>query len=269
MTDPVAYLAGVVAGDGYISHRCLGLHVADYDFALAFADAITAAFGRPVEPKQEGRYWRTRVFGTGTFDHLLTYAAETDEQRASWLRGFFDAEGNVNLTPKPATGTRSYDRRVSFYNTDQQILATATAYLTALGLPSRCRSTRPSQGHYGAKTVFEIVVTASQANFARFAAVIGSSIGRKQQALDRLAPSYSSAGELLAGARRMQAAGVVAKRKRRDENLPAVLDAIRAMHAADGKVTSERLRREVPGWWAQEAAHGYRRLVAMALGDRA
>jgi hypothetical protein len=64
--QPIAYLAGVLAGDGCISRPArtaargyFSLTAADEDFARAFADALLAGYGVYVRPRLTGSgYWR-------------------------------------------------------------------------------------------------------------------------------------------------------------------------------------------------------------------
>jgi LAGLIDADG-like domain len=271
--QPIAYLAGVLAGDGYLSrpsagerHGILGLHVADEAFARAFADAIGAAYGVevPVVRESDG-YWRARKYsGGGRFDELPAFLAQHDEQRAAWLRGFFDAEGNANLTPKPARGPSSWDRRVAFYNTDLAILDTALSYLTALRIPGRIRPARSSAGHLGRKQVYELLVIPCRPSFEQFARLIGSSIPRKQAVLDAIPASYS---DRRTARRQAQAAGAATKRARAiEERLPRLLTMVAEHIAADRKPTYAALSR-MDGFWSARKTLGLTRdqIVELAL----
>jgi hypothetical protein len=276
--QPVAYLAGVLAGDGYLSkptrgrlHGILGLHVADEDFARAFAEAVRVAYGvGPAVRRERAGYWRVaRYNGYGRFDGLLPYRSfrtDDDDERAAWLRGFFDSEGNASLL-RLRKGVNSWSRRVCVFNTDLRILGTAADFLAALGYLTVQSHVPPDAGHLGTLPVYQLRLRQSRENFERFATQVGSSIGRKQRTLDAIANSYTSAEELLAITLRTQACGAASKRRRRGEQLPEVLEAIRAIHAEGGEITDTRLRKEVSGFWPQYRVHGYKELVAMALQD--
>ena len=98
--QPLDYLAGCLAGDAYLSLRArsswlLGLHVADEDFAAAFADAINAGYG-----VQVFRVRRLTVIGASgcqrdLFAGLATYHPTAPDGYATSVRGFFDSEGNA------------------------------------------------------------------------------------------------------------------------------------------------------------------------------
>lgn len=219
--QPKAYLAGVLAGDGWISagHRnaiqgYLALRVADEDFAEAFAAAIAAGYGVATAPSRDERgYWLTRTYnGYGRFNELLTLEPVSLDETAAWLRGLFDSEGNASLIPKPRRGTRSYGRRVAIYSTSAATLARTTGYLGILEIGTRLHPQRPSAGHKGSRPVSELAVRGSQASYEAFASIVGSSIRRKQAVLDALPLSYVA--DMSAVRREMQAKGAMTRKAR-------------------------------------------------------
>lgn len=221
--QPFAYLAGCLKGDAWLSagrdkspSGYLCLRVADEEFAQAFAEAINTGYGLHVAPRRDERgYWLTRVYNGHTrFTPLLSFCAESDDERAAWLRGLFDSEGNTMLMPVPKQGPRSWYRRVSFYSTNETTLDTTAAYLLDLGLPTRRLVRKPTVGHLGNRPVFELSLRHSRENFATFAHTVGSSIPRKQKVLDSLAPSYCD--DLSEVRREMQAKGVLIRIARRE-----------------------------------------------------
>src|SRR5262249_43789984 len=115
----LAYLAGVLSGDGWCTRLTIGLRVIDADFAQAFALALHVVFGLAVSPRRDERgYWLVRVGNkTGRFNHLPSYEPTTDEERAAWVRGLFDSEGNAQLRPS-GISTNSFGRRVAIYSTN-------------------------------------------------------------------------------------------------------------------------------------------------------
>lgn len=216
--QPCAYLAGVLRGDAWLStgsgkspNGYLCLRVADGDFAEAFALSVKAAFGVATAPRRDERgYWLVRTYnGYGRFNGLPTFQADRDAERAAWLRGLFDSDGNANLKHRPEKGPGSYARRVAIYSTRQDTLDQAADYLGDLGIATKLRPTANSKGHIGTKVVSELSLRSSRAQYYRFATLVGSSIERKRDTLNAIVSSYCD--DLSAAYRRAQAAGVAVR----------------------------------------------------------
>ena len=188
------YLAGVLHGDAWCSNLTIGLRCKDRDFSQQFAACINAGFARSVQPKRDERgYWLVRVGNkSGTFSALRAFVPKGDEAIAMWLRGLFDSEGNAQLWHMPHVSQLSYHRRVAFYSTAVHTLLTASSYLTALAIPNTLRPTKNSASHRGSKIVHELRVVRRE-GFTRFASVVGSSIGRKDERLKLIASTYQPA----------------------------------------------------------------------------
>lgn len=202
LQEPAAYLSGVLHGDAWLSSGSrnsragyLCLRVADQDFADAFAAAIAVEFDRhPIPALDERGYWLTRTYnGHHRFDGLRTFEPSTDAERAAWILGMFDSEGNVSLVPKPWRGPGSWERRIAFYSTEPRTLDRLDDFLRALDLPTTRTVVRPSAGHLGSRVVEQLRVRSSRDYFQRFASLIGSNIGRKQDVLNLIPTTYRSA----------------------------------------------------------------------------
>ncbi|WP_328903220.1 LAGLIDADG family homing endonuclease [Streptomyces sp. NBC_00441] len=212
--QPHAYLAGVLRGDAWLN-ACLCLRVADRDFAEAFAQAIRTGYGCTAKVTVDERgYFLVRRHSAGRFESLKDFRPETAEAQAAWLRGYFDSEGNAQLTPAPSKGARSYSRRVSFYSTNEETLHLATSHLSDFGLATRRQVLKPSKGHLGKLPVHELALRSSKHQYATFTELVGSSIERKRVNLTRIVESYC--GDLSAVRREMQARGVASRNARRD-----------------------------------------------------
>lgn len=138
----------------------------------------------------DGSQWRHPTLAGG----LRCFEPTNDDERAAWLRGLFDSEGNVVCVRKPRNGAASWDRRVVFLSTNVQMLGSALVLLSDLGIAARLSAWSCGRGHRGSKQVMAVTLKAGRDNFARFAAVVGSSIKRKQDALNLLPKTYQSAG---------------------------------------------------------------------------
>jgi hypothetical protein len=206
------YLAGVLHGDGWCTRLTLGLRCKDHDFSLAFCAALTAGFGIKKKPgKDERGYWLIRVGNkSGIFNGLCNYEPNNDKERAVWLSGMFDSEGNANLS-KSNMSKRSFNRRIAFYSTNHQTIEISSSYLDRLSIPNIIRETSNSNSHKGSLVVFELRVLRRE-GFEKFAALIGSSIRRKAEIIAAIPKSYRPAGHH----DRAQALGVIARRANRD-----------------------------------------------------
>jgi hypothetical protein len=189
------YLAGVLHGDGWCTPLTLGLRSKDRDFAGVFAEAVNALFGTALQSKTDERgYWLVRASNkSGRFNDLKDYEPSDDKERAAWLRGLFDSEGNAQILPQPRRGPNSYHRRVAFYSTNFVTLGLAASHLHSLDIKHLIRSTKNSATHKGLKLVGELRLCRREA-FQTFARIVGSSIERKQARLDAIAASYQPDG---------------------------------------------------------------------------
>lgn len=221
--QPVAYLAGCLRGDAWISSGAsrtpsgyFCLRVADMDFAESFAAAIAAGFGVAASVcKDERGYALVRKSnGKRRFDMLKEFEPTSDEQTAAWLRGLFDSEGNVVCVPKPKAGPRSWDRRVAIFSTDHTTLDRAQRMLTDLDIQARKLLWSCGDGHKGNKPVYAMNLVSGKENFSEFARIVGSSIARKQASLDLLASTYHPDRAIYAA--EAQAKGAEVRRARRD-----------------------------------------------------
>lgn len=200
LTQPIAYLAGVLVGDGCLTAKhprgaygYFQLRVKDSDFAKATADAINSGFGVLVSPRRDERgYWMVKTYnGYGRFDVLRGFVPTTDGERTAWLRGLFDSEGNAQFRRQPNISPNAIGRRVAIYSTLLCTLDAARAYLEVLGIRTALRATKNSKSHKGDRVVFQLEVSGGREQYDRFRSMIGTSIARKALALDAIVQSYS------------------------------------------------------------------------------
>jgi len=104
-------------------------------------------------------------------DKMLEYA---NKYPKSFIRGFFDAEGSVELY-KRRRGNYSY--RISIYNNDVELLRLIHEKLLTIGIRSHLY--RDKRGHY-------FLAICDKASIKRFAILVGSSIERKRKKLEEL-----------------------------------------------------------------------------------
>lgn len=264
--DPVAvaYLAGVLNGDGCLDARnVFRLQVKDRDFADAFAGALLSGFGCHCNVRPRKHYWVvTRFNGYNRFDHLRAMEPGNHAERAAWLKGLFDSEGNAALIKR--TGKeRSFQRRASMYSTNQNTLNRAVAMLDSLGIPAKVRTTKNSATHLGSKTVYELLVRPSRSNYRKFLMLVGSSIYRKRLVLESIVASYQD--DISACCRDAQLRGAATKRARAlSVTLPDVLDQIRGL-VSRGINPTQRRCWSLSGYAAVSHHFLHSKIVAMAL----
>lgn len=260
-----AYVCGVLHGDGYVTDLSIGLHVSDLDFACAFADALARATGLWIPPRRDGDYWTVRTSNkTDIHSGLRGHMPQTLEEKAMWVRGLFDSEGNAQCRLN-GVSENSTGRRVAIYSTELSTLERAAQYLADLGIETRCSLTQAhlNEGHKGTRPVHELSVRGGKENYTRFAMAVGSSIARKHKTLIEIVASYRGMAEYT---RTAQAKGAATRRRRAlEETLPQVVAAIRQM-IADGIKPTQRNCHAIPSYYKIQGRYkSHSELVALAM----
>jgi hypothetical protein len=191
-----SYLAGVLHGDGWCTRLTIGLKAKDKDFVDTFCEAFNSVFSNKIKPRlDESGYWLARTSNkTGKFNGLRGYKPKNNVERATWLRGLFDSDGNAQLIHQPQLSPNAYGRRVAIYSTNKPTLLRASNYMRSLKIEHNIRRTKNSRSHIGSKTVFELRIIRKQ-GFVRFLRFVGSSIGRKQKRLHAIVSTYRNKKE--------------------------------------------------------------------------
>jgi hypothetical protein len=212
--QPLAYCAGVVSGDGWLSQRTIGLKCKDKEFADAFSDALEAATGVRVVPAfVAGRYWLVRAkAGRDRFASVGAFRPRTSEEHGMWLRGMFDSDGSVGLR-RSTISENAYGRFVGIFKTDMAIIERVCASLAVLGVAHYVRLRPHTAGHLGTKPVYVVILRGGRENYQRFAALVGSSIPRKRRTLEAIPGSYRQ--DRVAHCRAAQAKGVAVRLARK------------------------------------------------------
>jgi len=199
ITSDVAYILGVLCGDGCLSIRqdkwaskSFKLGAKDKDFVIAFSEAVFRAFGRL--PKVNGR-WKKDPKGKMIFlyeassehkkisEYLLSYGSfgsrnwkipkaifdGNTKVKAMYLRGFYDSEGSIHF--KKSKGLHFPLLEASTINPSTLDIP---ALLSALSIRSSCWiSERPNSKYY-------TVGISDLRSLRIFAEKIGFNIHRKQ-----------------------------------------------------------------------------------------
>lgn len=137
-----AYVVGAWLGDGGQARdrkrwrHYTKLVVKDADFAQAFAVSLASCLGRKraarMLPTKDGRL-TTYVNNRMLYDFLKSCKLRlelaepvADEYPGNFLRGFWDAEGNIDVTPS--------QNKIQAYNTDEGIVELAVRALDKVGI---------------------------------------------------------------------------------------------------------------------------------------
>jgi len=246
--ESIAYLAGVLVGDGYLSKEIFRLTVADWDFAKAFCYALKIAFNTIKTPKLNKQgYWDVNTGnGRKQFEILTEFKPANNLEKKAWLQGFFDSEGSAILT-KTNRGDNCFSRKVLFTSSDSGLLIKAKRYLFKIGIDSRIRPQSFGTGHLGTKPMYSLILNSSKKNYKSFLDSVSSNIKRKQKKIEWIIDSYVN--NLSESYRKAQKKGAQAKNKKfYNTTFPKLLSIIEKMLQNHDKVTA-RICYNLPGYW--------------------
>jgi hypothetical protein len=265
----LAYIAGVLQGDGWSNDHLIALKVKDLDFAEEFAIAIQMATGKMVRPnRQDEDYWRVTAEATGLeLTGMKNYKPQTEAEICAWLRGFFDSEGNAQLHKLPDYPD-SWQRRVAMYSTDCDLLTHTENLLNKIGIASKIRTTNAhlQPSHFGNKPVFELVLVCSANNFTRFAWMVSSSLARKRDTLRKIVLSYKA--DLGATMRSAQKIGAASrKNKTITVTLPQVVKEIKTI-ISNGIRPTQRECAKIKGFYGVIRYKPLRELIELATNTK-
>lgn len=195
----MSYLAGVVAGDGYLASgdTVVGLAAKDRDFVEAFADAVELAFGtRPRVRVREVHYWVARLTRKGVVDEVRRHEPVSDDDASMWLRGFFDSDGCASLSPNKAS-PGAWNRHVAMFKANAETIDRASRLLDQLGIENvvTVRPPQRQRNRHGTKAMYRVRVRNSRQNLERFRCLVGSSLARKRDGLRRIVATYTDRSE--------------------------------------------------------------------------
>jgi len=199
LNEDLAYVIGVIEGDGYCRKRKskertsgeIILKVKDQDFAKEFAKRLKRWSG--IEPK----YWEKNgeffaaLYSIDAVDIIKKINVEelailNKKVKANFLRGLYDSEGGV-------AGTNLNKRRIAcrwihFSNSNKKIIVIVSRLLKDFGINHKIKS-RIHSGFGSQKLQYEIIIFGLE-NLEKFCRNIGFSIKYKKNKLFDVIRSY-------------------------------------------------------------------------------
>jgi len=185
----LAYVLGVACGGG--KKRTDGLHlwVKDRDFAEAFAEACESLGFKPRRYfREKEEVYEVSVYSIefGRWLKSLSYERVggllTDEEaKKAFVRGYFDSDGCAIINP-----VKKCRNSIKFGDPNPSLLELVARICSNLGIETSFYG--PYRGN-GKRSMYELYVHARSRR--RFSEIIGSSLGRKREALEKIARFYS------------------------------------------------------------------------------
>lgn len=191
------YVLGVLVGDGFLDKNSVGLNVKDKDFALTFKKNFEIAFKKQGKLHFYNGLWRV-LFHSRSLVNLLKQidyhiiSSTTEKVKCAFLKGFFDSEGSVYFRAKYGVRNRKIELAVK----DYELLSFCKNLLEELSIKTRKIDKRFRNVRLIKNRIlppmyyFRFSLRENKNNFIRFQNLIGFSIERKQEELNRLINSY-------------------------------------------------------------------------------
>ena len=202
-SESLAYVLGVIEGDGWVSSdsngfkNVIGLYVKDYDFILEFKKHLenigfnSFHIDKKELSKKNSKHndlYRLRVYSIyfsewyyslKKYDDYVKMFEDNECHMAAFLRGMFDSEGHVRVLFRKTGGILT--RTIKITNTDESLINLCGHFLNKLNIEY---TTRYEENKKGYKTKIDILIRAR--SYSDFRGKIGTSIHRKKEIMDML-----------------------------------------------------------------------------------
>jgi hypothetical protein len=198
VNENLAYILGVLKGDGHLDENSIVLDVKDIDFALNFKKAVEVEFQKEGKLHFYDNLWRALLHSRTVVKYLKnidifhSIRNSSKKAKAAFLRGMFDSEGSAYCNIKYGVT----NRKIELCNNDLHLMNLCKELLEELEIKTRkidkrFRSERIFKGRkLEAFNYYRLTLNENKQNFNLFKKLIGFSIKRKQKNLKRIIDSY-------------------------------------------------------------------------------
>lgn len=183
----LGYLLGVYLGDGYsYSDKVICLEAKDLDFVEEFKrNCLALDLNCPTRKRLNRNLFIASTCSKSLFSILESFILDrnkiielSNEQKIMFLKAIFDSEGTIYQHPDKSVF-------LAIYNTDEKLLATTKTILESFKFSPVIKKQKVSKGHFGKKQLF-ILSISTRKDIIRFGGLIGFSIRRKQEKLEKI-----------------------------------------------------------------------------------
>jgi hypothetical protein len=193
MSPEVAYLFGVIVGDGYLGKNYI--HVTTSNFQ--FAQIIQQKFLKWSGLNSSIKYYRTGSGGflwyvflnsieaVTLFKSLKLSSLKTRKQRANFVKGFADAEGSVVIYDNWRNTEQRFRKNymVAIYNTNKKLMREIQNILDSLGIKSFLYKRFPKNS-YSKKPNYELII--SHKSIKKFSEIVNFNYPEKIEKLNKI-----------------------------------------------------------------------------------
>jgi hypothetical protein len=168
MTPELAYLFGVIKGDGYFGKNFLHITTSDKEFAQVLKEKLQNWSGLNVIVKKYktgsgGFLWYVFLNSTEAvklFKSLNLSSLRTKEEKSSFIRGFADAEGSVTIFKNWDKKRKKYKRnyKITLYNSNKKLIRDVRKLLISLGIKSFVYKILP-KNCFGKNLKYQLVIS--------------------------------------------------------------------------------------------------------------
>jgi len=142
----LAYILGVLKGDGYLHHSrhnkwLIGLNVKDEAFARRFMRALRGIGLNPSIVRHMGKYFRVYAHSKLLYEWIKSLTIKQIEDflvdnnlEKYFLRGFYDSEGSYSVCKDRKYGLKPF---LSMCNTNQQLMELVRRLFNRLGFHNK------------------------------------------------------------------------------------------------------------------------------------
>ena len=191
LSPELAYILGVMYGDGHFGKGQIRLGTKDKEFIDYFVDVVEKWCGKRASisemKKNEKPYFECYLTWKSAKEFIVDLIKEREEVpktvinsknkkiKSMFIKGFYDSEGSIIDNPK--------GKVIRGYNTKIIILNQIKKMMVELGFNESRTILRKHDNRSKNKPVYAIIISTKE-GFKRFYDLIGFTINRKQQILD-------------------------------------------------------------------------------------